>query len=280
MKIGICTFEKYLGRKNIGSSKIRGEWLINHWPEAEIFNQAKNYDVVIYQKAYWVEHAKAFKGIKILDICDPDFLSWRYRTVEMIQEVDAITTSTEVLAEAFRAFTDKPVLCIPDRIDLDEIERTKYHKGEAKMVGWYGYSTGFEMLKPVLFFLKKLKLNLTVISDGGFSLPAGYENMQLVNLPHNWDTVYDDLLDVDIIVNPQSQKGRYRYKSNNKTILAWALGLPVAKDIKELEKFRSEEERRKEQVLRLKEVKEKWDVKISVSEMCSFINQIKNNKIA
>jgi len=272
--IGILTFEKYLGRKNLGSSKIRGQWLINHWDEAEIFEQGKNYDVVIYQKAYFVDHAKIFKGIKILDICDPDFLSWRYRTVEMIQEVDAITTSTEALAEAIRNFTDKPVLCVPDRIDLDTIEKTKYHKGEAKTVGWYGYSTGFEMLKPVLYFLKKLRLNLTVISDGGFSLPAGYESMQLINLPHNWETVYDDLLDVDIIVNPQTKSGRYKYKSNNKTILAWALGLPVANDIDELKKFKSEEERRKEQILRLKEVKEKWDIQLSVKEYKEFISSL------
>jgi len=275
MKVGIITFEKYLGRKNLGSSKIRGEWLCNHWDEAEIFNQAENYDVVIYQKAYWVEHAKLFKGIKILDICDPDFLSWGYRTVEMIEEVDAVTTSTEALAEALRRFTDKPVLCIPDRIDLDTIERTKYHKGEGKTVGWYGYSTGFEMLKPALYFLKKLGLNLTVISDGGFSLPAGYESMQLINLPHNWDTIYDDLLDLDIVINPQSKKGRYKYKSNNKTILAWALGLPVANDIDDLKKFKSEEERRKEQVIRLKEVKEKWDVKLSVKEYKEFISSLK-----
>lgn len=272
--IGVLTFEKYLGRKNIGSSKIRGEWLINHWPEAEIFKQGKDYEVVIYQKAYFVSHAKLFKGIKILDICDADFLSWRYRTVEMIQEVDAITTSTEALAEAIRRFTDKPVLCIPDRIDLDVIPEVKYHKGEAKIVCWYGYSTGFEMLKPIPHFLKKLGLNLTVISDGGFSLPAGYESMQLINLPHNWDTVFDDLLDADIIVNPQTKSGRYKYKSNNKTILAWALGLPVASNVEDLEKFKDEKERRKEQVIRLKEVKEKWDIKLSVKSYQELISSL------
>lgn len=274
MKCGIVTFEKYLGRKNIGSSKIRGEWLINHWPEAEIFNQGEKYDVVIYQKAYWVEHAKVFNGIKILDICDPDFLSWRYRIIEMIEEVDAITTSTEALVEVFRNFTNKPVLCIPDRVDLEAIPKIKYHKGDAKMVGWYGYSTGFDMVKPVLFFLKKLNLGLTIISDNGFTLPMGYEDLQLVNLPHSWDTIYEDLLDTDIIVNPKSIKGRFKYKSNNKTILAWALGLPVADNVNDLERFKKEEERRKEQVLRLQEVKDKWDIRLSVSEYQNLISQL------
>jgi len=64
------------GRKDIGSSRIRGEWLANNCGDTEIFIQGKAYDVVIYQKAYWVEHAKLFKGIKILDLCDPDWLHW------------------------------------------------------------------------------------------------------------------------------------------------------------------------------------------------------------
>ena len=74
MKIGILTFEQFHGRKDIGSSRIRAKWVINHWPEAEEFVFGQKYDVVIYQKAYWLEHAQEFKGLKILDICDADFL--------------------------------------------------------------------------------------------------------------------------------------------------------------------------------------------------------------
>jgi hypothetical protein len=36
----------------------------------------------------------------------------------MLENVDAITTSTEKLAEAIRNFTDKPVFYVPDRMDL------------------------------------------------------------------------------------------------------------------------------------------------------------------
>ena len=99
MKIGICTFAKYHGRKGIGSSRIRGEWLTNHWEEAEIYKQGGKYDVLIFQKVYWTALAKAFKGVKIFDLCDPDFLHWAYRTVEMLENVDIVTTSTPVLAK-------------------------------------------------------------------------------------------------------------------------------------------------------------------------------------
>jgi len=274
-RIGIITFERYLGKKDIGSSKIRGQWVVNHWPEAELFVQGQDYDVVIYQKAYWVEHAKVFKGIKIFDLCDPDFLHWGYRTKEMIEEVDAITTSTEALAEVVRTFTDKPVLCIPDRIDTDGITKRKYHKGEAKWVAWYGYSTGFDMLRTAIIPLKKLKLNLIVISNSGFSLSIGMKGIELRNLPHSWKTLYDDLLDADIIINPQSKKGKWKYKSKNKTLLAWALGIPVANDINELKRFMNEEERRKEQVLRLKEIDEKWKVEYSVEQYKQLIDSLR-----
>ena len=277
-KIGIITFEKYLGRKGIGSSRIRGHWLIKHWPEAEEFVQGKSYDVMIYQKAYWVEHAKSFKGIKILDLCDPDFLHWTFRTKEMIEEVDAVTTSTEALAEAYRAFTDKPVICIPDRIDLDEIQTHKYHLGKAKTVSWYGYSTNFDMLRPVVPFLKKFKFNLNVISNSGFTLPVGITDVTLSNYPFNWDTIYQDLLDSDIVINPQSSRGKWRFKSNNKTILAWALGLPVATNIQDLQRFKDEEERKKEQALRLQEVKDKWDIKYSVEQYKQLITSLEENK--
>ncbi len=273
--IGILTFEKYLGKRGIGSSRIRGEWLTKHWKDAEIFVQGRKYEICIYQKAYFVEHAKAFKGIKILDICDADFLHWGYRTKEMIEEVDAVVTSTESLAESLRAFTNVPVVCIPDRIDTDEILKHKYHKGDAKWVAWFGYSSNFEMLRPVINFLKRNNLNLIVISDSGFSIPTSIKGIKLRNLPHSWDTLYDDLLEADIVVNPQSSRGKWRYKSNNKTILAWSLGLPVAQTVDDLKKFISETERRKEQVLRFKEVEDKWKIEYSVNEYKKLIDTLK-----
>ena len=274
MKIGILKFEQFRGQKNLGSSKIRGQWVIDRWDEAEEFVQGQKYDVVIYQKAYFVDHAKHFKGIKIFDLCDPDFLHWGYKTKEMLNAVDAITTSTEALAETMRAFTDKPVVCIPDRVNLEEITKKKYHKGDARWVVWFGYSTNFNMLKPVVSVLKRLRLNLMVISDGGFSLGLGNDTIELKNYPFNWKTIYDDIMEADIVVNPQSKKGKWKYKSNNKTLLSWSLGMPVAENIDDLKRFINEEERRKEQVKNYKTLQEKWDVKYSVEEYKKLITSL------
>jgi len=287
----ILTFERYHGRRDIGSSRIRGHWLLKYWPEAEEFVQGREYDTIIYQKVYWPEHARAFKGVKILDLCDPDFLSFVYQTKEMIEEVDAVTVSTESLKNAIEAFTDKPVIHIPDRLDLEYHKEKKDHRGngKAKTLVWFGYSTGFHLLKACLSDIRKLELNLIVISDSGFMLPLNFlppesgpkEDkfyIEVTNLPWKLGTVNSDIIKGDFVINPRSQLGKWKYKSNNKTLTSWALGMPVAHNEGELKKFMDEEARVKESERRLKEIQDKWDVKYSVEEYKKLIDEIIEGK--
>lgn len=303
MKGGIITFEKFDGRSNIGSSRIRGTWLAKYWDGVEIFKQGQQYDFIIYQKAYWVEHARAFQGIKIFDLCDPDFLHFGYRTKEMIEEVDVITTSTEPLAVALRQFTDKPVICVPDRLDLSEHELQKVHIGRTKSVVWFGYSTGFGMIDTAIKVIEDLGLNLIVISDQSYLLPMSYVKpaiqqgmteaeqdrvlieqdkkehwIELKNYKWNSNTVNADIIRGDIVINPQLKTGKWKFKSNNKTLTSWALGMPVADSLEEMEKFLDEGERKKEVELRQKEIKEKWDIKLSVIEFQKIIGEINDEK--
>lgn len=276
MKIGFLLFENWHNKKEIGSSKIRGHWLIKHWPGAEIFQQGGKYDVIIFQKTYWPEYCRVFKGIKILDLCDPDWTEGQ-PVKEMIDEVDMITTSTEALAEAVRKFTDKKVVCIPDRIDLDIHIADKKHERTAKWVAWFGYSHNTSVLNPTINSLKRNKLMLRVISN--FRPPYNKADKNI-----KWDNdnpsfnFNDELKKADFVILPPDNRPRGKYKSNNKTIISWALGMPVAKSIDDLKKFTCPKERRKEVRLRLKEVQEKWDVKISVSEMQNLIKEIQNKK--
>ena len=107
MKIGYYLFEDVHGKANAASSRMRGHWMVKHWPEAEIYKRGKKYDVMIFQKVYFPEFSEVFKGFKILDICDPDWLNPIARFIEMIESVDALTCPTESIAEALRNFTDK-----------------------------------------------------------------------------------------------------------------------------------------------------------------------------
>ncbi len=186
--IGICLFEKMMGKRNIGSSRIRGHWYAKYWDRAEVLKMSKKYKIVIFQKSYWTEYAKAFKGIKIFDICDADFLWWHYKTKEMIEECDAVTTSTPALAEAFKKFTNKPVVCIPDRIDFDSHKEKKIHKGKAEWAVWFGYSNNFEMLNGVEKHLHDLGLGLIVISDKNYVTSSNYP-VKILNIKWNIETI-------------------------------------------------------------------------------------------
>lgn len=270
MKIGFILFDNVGGKKDAASSRLRGRNLMKYWPEAEEFVQGENYDVVIFQKVYQYEMAKQFKCIKILDICDPDWMDGA-RIVEFIGYMDAITVPTKEMKDYLDQLTDKPVVIIPDRQDLKFNDKIKVHKGIAKKVVWFGYSGNSTILKGTEFILKKCNLDLTVISD--LRRPYPYADK---NIKWKLETVNDEILRNDIVLMPQSTKGRFKYKSNNKTTKSWALGMPVANTPEDIVRFLSAKERQRESEIRLKEVKEKWDVRLSVRELKDLIKKLKN----
>ncbi len=279
MRIGFITFEQFHGRQNIGSTRIRVKNLCKYWEEAEISNMAGKYDVIVYQKVYWIEHAEKFKGIKILDLCDPDWLHWGNRVKQMIDLCDAVTTSTLELAKAVVQFTDKPVWYIPDRLDPVMFEgRKKKHKGRAKSVAWYGYSENFPVLNPAIPGLIKQGIEqLIVIASrrSPYKVPKQYEGkIEVVNYPWTEETANGDIMKADIVINPRSNKARWKFKSNNKTINAWALGMPVAHNEDELKYLLNPDNRQKEADSRMAILKEKYNILDSVKEYKNLIAEL------
>lgn len=258
MNIGFVLFDNYLQRKGIGSSRIRGRWVIKYFnriPDvnAEEFVQGKNYDVIVFQKAYWKEMAREFKGIKILDICDPDWLEGA-EVVSFCTLVDFITVPTEAMKEALSKYTEKPIYIIPDSEDVEILPPPKHHEGKAKKVVWFGYSSNLETIFPTFYTIKKLGLKLLVVTDGHLNTSeCSYENIKWQE-----ETCDQEYQKADFALLPDKMSGRFKFKSNNKTIHSWALGLPVAKTPQEMERFMDGEERQKEAADRYQEVKEKY----------------------
>lgn len=273
MKIGFVLFEDYFQRKNIGSSRIRGQWLIEKMENAERFVQGKPYDVIIFQKAYWREMARGFAGIKIVDICDPDWFDGA-EIVNFIKDVDGVTTSTEKLAEDIRKFTDKPVMCIPDRVKFEELPQPKKHVGKAKKVCWFGYSHNAEVLDPTYFKIKKNGLKLILITD----TPVRIGECETEFVKWEAETVNDEIQKCDFVLLPKLKKGRYQYKSDNKTIQSWALGMPVAETAIEMDRFMDATERQNEADEKYAYVKQNCDVAKSVTELEQFIEKLKQAK--
>lgn len=281
MKIGYMLGSEIYNKTDLASSRIRGDWLIKYWPDAERFVPGQKYDAVIFQKVYYQEYADSFKGIKILDMCDPDWLDVSHFK-QMVDAVDAVVCSTYKLADFIKKLTDKMVVVIPDRQDLEYFKEKKIHKGRAKNVVWYGYAHNSYVLKQTLPYLQQLGLGVIIISNEFISLTASspYAN----TIQETWkkwtlDTVNKNIIKGDIVLLPEPFLEKDKYKSNNKTTNAWALGMPVAKNFYDLKRFMEEDERKKESEVRLQEVKDKWDVKKSVFEIETLINKLYVNRI-
>ena len=275
--IAFYLFSVVHNKLDTASSRIRGEWLMKYWPESEPIKFGKKYSAVIYQKVYEVPHAKVFDGVKILDICDPDWNHNKEPFIEMIEEVDAVTTSTERLQQAIQGWTTKPVVCIPDRHDLEAFKEKKIHRKKAKEVVWFGYSHNAGPLKAVREYLIKHNLGLSIISDAPVILSERSEGINLTERFTKWnlETVNQEIIKSDFVIMPGSKDPNSRFKSNNKTVHSWLLNMPVATSVEELERFIDPVERAKEADEKYKFARENYDVKLSVKEMKELIGRLK-----
>jgi len=285
MKIGWVTMEKVSNRRlnSVGTSRIRARWLINYWPEAEEWQIGGKYDVLIFQKAWFEMLVEQFKGIKIFDIADPEWLDTPKPFFKIMSACDAVTASTKALADYVSKFLSIPVVHVPDRVDLAEHEQYKdkrYSKGEAKNCVWFGYSHNFHYVEKTLKHLMKLNLQLTVIANKSMTTVGDYASLRIKNVGYNYRTVHDEIIkhDICLLPSPTDQDFKGRFKSNNKDLTAMALGMPIARLPEDLRRLMNPVAREKEGRAGRKEVEEKWDVRLSVKQYQELINDIKSRK--
>lgn len=270
MKIAMLTMEQHDNRRlnTVGSSRIRGRWMMKYTPEIVPFKNGEDYDAVIYQKAYYREHMDAFKGVKIFDICDPDWLDGRPIT-EVAERVDAFTCPTQALHDFLSQITDKPVLVIPDRIDPEEHTPVKEkHYGKARSVVWFGYSSNQIVLDKAIVFLQGQMLQLVVISDRNYSQAD-------VNVKYDYKTINEELIKHDMVLMPDFKSNyRHSFKSPNKTLTSWALKMPVAVGPEDIMRFMDADERNKEAEMRYNEIMTQHHVKQSGPQYIQLVEQI------
>lgn len=264
-----------------GSSRIRGHNLIKHWPEAGLYQYGQKPDVLIFQKVYCTPDYKFpihFEGIKILDIADPDWMEGAY-IKETVDAMDAITCPTEALAEFVRQLTDKPVVVIPDRHEVDNIDPPKPAKGEAKTVVWFGYRHNADTLREAILTIENLGLNLIIISNDDPSLWRYATQPEVMRERYEFKQYHDerilsDLAKYDIAVMPKGNRPRDRFKSNNKTTLCYLAGVPVAIDGDSLRFYLSADNRNKVINQNYQLAVKGYNVKQSVDEYRQLIREL------
>jgi len=277
MKTGIISFASMHGRHpwKIGSSMIRGQWLAEAWPDADLWSNGRKFDALIFQKAYWEQMMNDFTGPKILDLCDPDWMDGNLELIKVSKLVDAITCSNPGLTEfVSKVVKNIPVITVPDRLNMGYFTNPKKHIGRAKTVVWFGYShNAKEVLPRVLSSLKQHGLDLLVVSNAGFN-PINSFGVQIQNIEWSLERAYEDIKLGDIAINPKSVFGNYRYKSNNKTLISWGLGIPVAETADDMVKFLEPAGRQKEVDARRVELEKDWDIQLSVRQFEDILKTI------
>lgn len=273
------------------SVRWRAQWPAKYWDEADAYDGRQrllDYDIFIFQKFYLVDQARVWARslraqgkMLVFDLCDPDFLEGehRRRMLEILPLFDFAVATTEPIRGWLTHWL--PAYVIPDRIDLEahpEKKRWDREPERASLV-WYGFAHNAISIKSLWLMIRDLGLPLTVISDEPV-LGTWLHELLGQHDKFSWrrwgpDTVHRQIVEHDIALNPQPAEvdERFRYKSHNKDLTAWALAMPVAKTPEDLERLLDFGERKAEAERRLVEVRERWDVHLSVEEWKGLLDE-------
>lgn len=280
-------FEQYHGKRDVGSSRIRGHNLLKYWDEASLYQYGDKADVMIYQKVYTTYDYKFqehFPGIQILDVCDPD---WKDSPDIFIKEtldlMDAVVVPTQAMHDYLVQMTDTPVKIIKDRFDMAEFPPRKKHVGQPKTIVWFGYSHNAESIRFAIPSFEKRGLDLVVISNED---PACFRWAQNQNdykdhytyIKYEHPKAYKDIQLGDVCVMMPGLRPLDLFKSENKTVISQLCGLPVATNADELEKL-FDAEARNEQIAQVYDkLKQEYDCRKSVEEYKELIEEIRRNR--
>jgi hypothetical protein len=266
-----------------GSTFLRVDRLVANDSGFEKYIHGKKYDSLIFQKAYWINMMELFDGPKILDICDPDwFVHYDHNIIEAGRYVHAITCSSEYLTGLAKIFfPDKIVEHVADRLDFSLFPPIrKEHHGAAWRVVWFGFiHNAFETLHQLIPIIKKYHLNLCIIADKPYTKDDEVLKLNPEYIRYNQDTIYGHLQQADIVLNPRSGRAFFKYKSNNKSIIAWKLGLPVAVTGEDIIRLLDPEERNREVALKQPLLEQEYNIGKSAEQYRRIISTIRNSLV-
>lgn len=280
-QFGILPFSHFDGAdKVVGSSFLRAEGIVNSANDFELWKHGKKYDGLIFQKVYWKEMMQVYKGPKILDLCDPDWINGHINLVELAQMVDAITCSSKALTDTVEKLLPGKMVChVPDRLDFRLYPAAREeHKEIVKRIVWFGFiHNAHETLNQFGNVIRKYNLKLTIIADRPYSQEDAIYDLKPEFIPFNHSTAYAIMQNHDVVLNPRSAKLSFKYKSNNKSVISWKLGLPVAETADQLIKYFSLDERIREVAKKQLLVTQQYNITRSIDQYRSIFKEINQN---
>jgi len=249
MKIG---FLKH-GSSFSASTRIRVDYVLPYLDNAIASNITMDLtecDAVIFQKRYkhddilFANWLKENNKIIILDLTDPVwdqnypgvYFPITNDTQEdfeyMLCRSDCIIFCTDRLREMFeKSYVNFNTKVIIDRIDLAKHNYDAIHSEKTLYnILWHGTKFNIPYLNLIREDLERLykevNFKLTIVHElGGKQL----DTFNFLSIYKIWNlaTINNEILNADITINPHPPNS---YKSNNKTVLSMALGVPCVED--------------------------------------------------
>jgi len=299
-KIGFVPHQSIDRKQTAAGTRIRVLNIVKYLDNAILsydFEDLKDCDVVIFQ-ARWLATdiglaKKLYKlGIKLLfDTTDPhwDIINFdtsqkRKEALEQILEyIDVLTFPTEELKNSFLSWRqDKRVEIIPDNIDLEKHTATKVHKDrEIYTICWYGCRSNVCQIDLARSDLEKLglefKLRFIAVYDTRYGIKLiPPKNVEYIEREWTDEITIQTILESDVVINPRYDNWK-RYKSNNKTIKALALGVPCVERnfYSEIKRYLLSAELRNEVGRKGKEIAKDFDSKIIAKRLLKLCTEIR-----
>jgi hypothetical protein len=203
-------------------------------------SRLSGWDAYVFQKAYKQKRARKMieelaarrertgENILVLDMCDPDWLApeARRRLMQVIHYFDFATCPTEPLKAWLEQYL--PTFIIPDGVKAEALIHKREKQEPTPSVCWVGYRGNAGALAVMGQALSELDLEVEVVA---------------LDRPVPFEVWLKTLTRYDILLNPRPNVSPYKYKSDNKSLIAWASGVAVAETGAELKALMNHEDR-------------------------------------
>lgn len=235
-----------VGDETWASSRLRSYWPAKYLENAITVSWSDkaavpmDCDAYVWMKTAQPEAAKELKArgaIQFVEVCDPTWWWEPEKTRAMVDTVDAVVAATQPAGKDFLEWygdENKRVYIIPDRLELSHyaMRRTDYRTSDPVRFIWYGVAINRFALIGAVAYLDRLaangvKFELTVFDNAPDQ--TFYISDQFPIAHQRWSLEGENqvIASHDVALLPPYPGPWGKIKTNNKTLTAWACGLPV-----------------------------------------------------
>jgi len=226
-----CTLDGH--HRHTGSALIRARWVAKYWDGTEVYDgtqRLRGYDLYIFQKVYrsaialnlinaLAEARHVYTHMLAFDLCDPDFLDAQAKEqlLDVLPLFDFAVAPTAPLTQWLGQWL--PAYTIADHFDPAALyyNRPALSATDGLRMVWIGYEGNFTAVTVEM---------QQAIYDAGLTC-----DVIKVAKPVAFKRFLRKLVEYDVLLNPRPNFGKYQYKSNNKSLIAWNAGLFVVETV-------------------------------------------------